>query len=339
MKNNNFYDMHETFTDGSNTVIKIDNLLEYISDYSFQDKIICLKEMLALSDDQDKEYLNSINEYEKLLSKRKYSGTDKKKVVDVKKVFSNYKKYVSEQICEYSEEIEKIISLSDEDFLKYINCSQVDYNFLMLGIIKEIISYQKFADEVYINKEIDLMNEIKELIHDLNTKLTFLKSRIEEEIIVNDDKKCKIIFLETSSQRSYFLEDIKGLEEFYDSFNKLLVNLEKGNPYDVKYFSSIDKNLVGLAETRDVNGKTRIFFKQLKVDTYVIIGGIVKKANRTGGYKNKLENRYKFYLQQESNILHDLSTDEFILYHSELLEETKTILNPTNKSLTKRVSG
>lgn len=324
MKKNFYLNMHEKFTDVSNATIKLEELLEYMKKMPIKDQVEWLIEFLKLSEINSKEHLKEIMDYADYLEKRNFSAEEKRKVIDVKKVISTQKKYFNDKIKEYDREIKEIIALNYDEFVKYIEDKGIDYNYLMLGIIKEINLYRILADEAYVNKEVEMVLEAKNLILDLENKLNYLKNKNDsKQVIVNEEKNCRIIFLDTSSLRTYFLEDIKGLDEYYDSFNKIFSSLESGNPYDVRYFGSVDKNLEGLAETRDLSGKTRIFFKKLTEDTYIVIGAIVKKVDRTYGYKNQIENRYKYYLQQESYILEHLNDEDFIRLQEGHLDEVK----------------
>lgn len=324
MKKKFYLNMHEKFTDVSNATIKLDELLEYMKKMPINDQVEWLIEFLKISEINNKEHLKEIMDYADYLEKRNFSAKEKRKVIDVKRVVSSQKKYFNDKIKDYDSEIKEIISLSYDEFIKYVEKNDIDYNYLMLGIIKEINLYKSFADEAFINKEVGMVLEAKNLILDLENKLNHLKNKNNsKQVIVAEEKSCRIIFLDTSSLRTYFLEDIKGLDEYYDSFNKIFTSLESGNPYDVRYFGSVDKNLEGLAETRDLSGKTRIFFKKLTEDTYIVIGAIVKKVDRTSGYKNQIENRYKYYLQQESYILEHLNDEDFVKLQEEHLDEVK----------------
>lgn len=333
MKKSSILSMPEAWTDESNAVIKLDELLEYVKDRPINEQNEILIELSKISLKNNQLTEKAILELKNFFDKRNSSCIEKRKVIDTKKVSLPYKKYVNKTIIDYFENINSLIFLDYNDFIVEIKSIEYDKNYLMLGIIREITYYNRLADEAFEAKDLDLILEINEIVLDLQSKLDYLKNN---PIDKKEEDKYNILFLETSSGRNYFLEDLKGLEEYYDSFKKLFTYLEYGRPYDVKYFPSDNKKLVGLAESRDVRGKTRLFFKKLDDRTYIVLGAMVKKVDKTGGYHNQIETRYRYYLNNESFILDNLYNEEVIEAQKRHYDEVVSKFSYTDKTLGKR---
>lgn len=332
MQKDNVLAMFETWTDESNTVIKIDELLEYISVLPIQEQNEILKEYSKIAEQNNKITENKIKEINNFLEKRKTLCSEKRKVVEVKKVNSSYKLFVNDTIVDLFSDINALLSLDFNEFILKMNI--MDRKYLMLGIIRELNYYKRLADEAFNDRDLEVLKEAREIIDDLQKRLDYVKNnKLEEKVL---EKEFNILFLETSSNRTYFLEDIKGLDEYYDSFKKLFVYLKRGNPYDMKYFPTDNKKIAGLQETRDISGKTRIFFKQINDNTYVVIGAMVKKVDKSGSYKNQVVNRYKNYLNQEDYILSSISNTDYIEKQNYYLNEVLDVFEIKDELLNKR---
>lgn len=330
---------YESFTDESKTIILIDELLESIKQMSLEEGIQILKEVLTKSEEQNDRYKKQLIEYENFFKKREVTSPIKRKIVKSKKVTAEQKKYFCDEIKNYKEEIQKIIDLSFEDFINYISklvLEEKDLNYLLLGISKELNFYNKISDDAYIEKDTNLIKEIKEHTKELVRKMDFLKSLRSNLKSTSHDEKYRIIFFETSSKRAYFLEDIEGKEEYYDSFEKLLLSIEKGQPKSMKTFHNLPE-LQGLFEARDVDGKTRIFFDRVDEKTYIIINAIIKKSDNTTGYRNQIINRYKKYLINKPYILSQLTNDNYLKQQTEYLEEAKSLFNKSKTQILSKI--
>lgn len=336
MKKFDILKLHETFTDESNSVILVEDLLDNLSSLSKVEQSELLKQVLMCSEDElkklEQERVNSENFYKN----RENTNTEKRKVASVKKVLKPQKEYINNAIKEHKDLIDKLVNLNLEDFKVYVleleNDSNI--NFYLLGLIKEKVEFQKMIDEAYLSKDVSLIDEITGYINEINVKIEFLKSiDFKEKEVEEQSEKCRIVFLETSSLRSCFLEDIDGLEEFYSSFQKIFLSLENGNPYKMRYFNNNNK-LNGLIETRDPYGQTRIFFDKLDDNTYIVLHAIVKKEDKSMGYKNQLENRYAYYLQRKSRILDLLNNEEYLLRQEQHLCDAKETLGLLEDEIT-----
>lgn len=328
-----FRRFHEKFTTESNTIVKIDDLLTTISYFSDEEQIIMLESIINISDDNNKKYIEENKEYKALLNKREDQPVIKRKVVTSKPLTKSTKKYLNNEIEQYQNTIKKLCDLSYADFVSYLkDIEQNEINYLILGLYKEINSYQKIAEEAYASQDKDFLTEIKKDTEELEKKIKLLKAEkdLDKEENIDQNKNIKIIFLETSSGRPYFLEDISGRDEYYQSFQKLLDGLLAGEPIDSKVFSNND-SLNGYTETRDVKGQTRIFYDQITPDTYVVIQGIIKKVDKSLSYKNQLKNRYKTYLASKDNLLKCIEDDEYLNKQSIILENIQSVLTKDQK--------
>jgi len=320
--------LHETFTDESNSVILVKDFLDNISSLSKVEQSELLKQVLMCSEDELKKIEQEKVSSENFYKNRENTNTEKRKVVSVKKVLKPQKEYINNAIKEHKDIIDKLVNLNLEDFKVYVLELEKDLNvnFYLLGLIKEKTEYKKMMDEAYLSGDSSLIAEITGYINEIDDKIEFVKSiQIKEEKVEVIEEKSRIIFLETSSLRSCFLEDVDGLDEFYPSFQKIFLSLENGNPYKMRYFNNNNK-LNGLIETRDPYGQTRIFFDKLDDNTYIILHAIVKKEDKSMGYKNQIETRYAYYLQRKARILELLNNEEYLLRQEQHLSDAKEIL-------------
>ena len=310
---------HELFTDESNTVIKLEELINKIKnlDIELQNKI--LEDVLEESSIINEEYKKQIKKYEILEHKRQVNKKSKNNLFSDSKESVKHKKYINNKIDDYKDDLEKILSFDLYSLKKYIDELNDNYSltkeyiiYLMLGILREIKNYEEISENAFKDNDLDFINEIKNEIKVLKDKKDLLNRYKDNIKIENKETKCtRIIFLETTSKRSYFFEDIEGYVEFYDSYYKLLKSLVNNNPLNLRKFTNDDNTLVGLSEVRDIEGQTRIFYDKVDSNTYIIINAIIKKEYKSYGYKNQLKNRYKLYLQEKNNIIKNLENSEF----------------------------
>lgn len=334
MKNINLEQIHDSVTDESNSFIKVDKLLDITSHLSIEQRIEIFNKCLSTSENVNNEYIESLKKYRMFAEQRKMTERSKRKVVAVKKVRPIKKEYIAETIDNYKSEIKKIIDLNYDDFVEYVLVFEEPViDILLCGIEKEIVAYQRMADEVFKEKAKDFLDEIRQNIYELEYKKSYLSNLKFDDILV--ENKCRILFLETSSNRSYFKEDIEGYEEFFPSFAKIFKSLENGNPIDTKSFTD-NEALRGLVEVRDKKRQTRIFFDKLDDNTYIIINAIIKKVNsKSSVYQSQMKMRYKLYLQQKPYILENVNNEDFLARQEEHLREAKELLGLSDSSLKK----
>ena len=309
---------HELYTDDSNTVIKIDELLDSIKDLSIAEQNDILESIIIKSNTINDIYKEEIKKYRALESKRVL--TEEKTIESIldSKECSVKKEYINNKIDEYEKDIKKIIDLSDEDLICYLNNliekDSLNKNYviyIMLGIMREIKSYESMYKIAIDSKDKELLEEIKEIISELNSKNNILMTYKNIDKKDKTNATNKVLFFETSSKRAYFIEDVEGDVEFYDSYNKLLNSIINGSFIGIKYFTKND-TLNGLIEVRDIEGKTRIFFERIGYDTYIIINAIIKKEDKSSGYKNQLGSRYCLYKKHKEKIFAEMNTKEYL---------------------------
>lgn len=315
---------HERFTTESNSVIKVEELLNTLSFFSNNEQNQMLIETLELSEKVNKDYKKANEEHEKFLTKRQAESVKKRKlkVTETKKIKPEQKEYINNTIKEHEEEINKIISLNLDDFQEYLYLiDKSNINYLILGLIKELNQYHSMADEAFLSKDSEMLEEIKVNTKALEAKISNLKD-FREEKEIEEQEKCRIIFLEKSSGRAYFIEDIVDYEAQYASFSKLLNSLQNNSPIRAKSMTN-HNSLAGLLETREPEEQTRIFYDKVNSNTYVVINAIIKKSDADKAYLNQLITRYKYYLSKKEQILMKLDSPDFLLRQEAFLREVE----------------
>lgn len=329
----------ESYTNQDKCVIAIDELLNDFSNLNDKEKFDLLKNILICSENQNAIYEKEIKNYEKYYQNRETIIPEKRKVIYKKKINLEEKTCINETIKNHQFVIKKLININ---FLELVELNELidieSIQFYILGLLKEIVDYQKIADEAYLSKDKYLLEEIQEYIFNINKKITYLNTLKNKKIEKSEINKKRIVFLETTSHRSYFLEDIDGLDEFYKSFSKLFLSLENGRPIKTKYFNN-NNRLNGLTETRDPFGKTRIFYDKLNEDTFIILKAIIKKEDNSLSYQNQLESRYTYYLQNKDMINDLLENEKYTRIQEEYLISAKEKLGIQENNLKKVKRG
>lgn len=198
-------------------------------------------------------------------------------------------------------------------------------NRIKLEIIKEIYELEglKFdeTDLEFIN-EIEKEQQSKKNIMELIECATTLNNsnKISQDIAISN----KLIFLRTEFGSVYLERDLCGNEEYFESFQELLISIENGTFKNVKQFDG-NSNLRGISEVKGF--KTRILFERLTEDTYVILGAFIKKSDKAKDYINRLVNRIDYYRTVKSSIGLELSNPEYLV-ENELLRDS--IINGLN---------
>lgn len=324
---------HEMITTESNSVVIINKLRKVLKQYSINDQKEILEEILILSQQNNDNYLKEIRNLQELLEKQNPTIIPKKTFIEQNKPKKKEKIQCNANIKNYALDIQKIISLNEEqllEFLKNIDPENIDY--YILGLLNELKTYQMLDDEAYLNKDLEILKELKETITEIKRKIALLKTKKRNSSILTDENNnTRIIFLETSSGRNYFFQDVVGLEEKYSSFSKLLYALKQNEPLDIKRFDS-NMALKNVTETRDIRNQTRIFYDRITENTYIIVLGLVKKGQKSSGYHNQLLNRYKYYEQVKSAIIESLNNPEYILRQEAYLESIEKLLDSQGKT-------
>ena len=188
--------------------------------------------------------------------------------------------------------------------------------------------------DAFNNKDLELIKDINEEIIKLNNMNNLLKNYKNIDSVIKKEEYNKVLFFETSSKRAYFIEDIEGDFEFYNSYFNLLNSIIVGNPLKMKRFNNND-TLIGLTEARDIDGNTRIIFDKIDNNTYLIIHAFIKKSDNDKLYKERIVNRYKLYLEQKSRILSNIENEEFLERQRSFIEQLENIFDKDIKQLKK----
>ena len=329
---------HDLYTDDSKTFIKLEELKETIKNLPIDEQNKIKESVLSISEIINGNYKKEIKNYEILDKKRQVIIKTSNKELLSNNDKSAAKKNINNKILDYNLEINKILSLTLEELKHYVedlynnnSLSQETIIYLMLGINKELISYREILD---LEKNIDEINAIKEEITLLSAKKDYLESYKNKFKNTNnkEQKEIKLIFFETSSERAYFIEDIKDDIDFYESYNKLLNSIKENNPLNRRSFTD-DETVNGLLEVRDLSGQTRIIYDQINLDTCIIIFALIKKVDKNSIYKSQVVSRYKIYLDNKNRILDSLNNEDFIERQVKYKKEIDEMFNNKDNRL------
>lgn len=213
------------------------------------------------------------------------------------------------------------------------------YRKILLRMNAEILRYAKFIrelsndkdatqeDKAYFKAEIDFEQRKFNIISDL--------LNVEKvETCVKEVKKNKIILLPTLNDNIHILDNISSIDvEFYDRFYELVKSIENGTFKNVKRFVN-NESLLGLSEVRDF--QTRVLFKRVNKDTYVIIGAFVKKTDNDALYRSTVIRYYDLYKRMESIIQASLNDEEFLTSQAESLNELYDMLQTKSSKVLKK---
>ena len=329
---------HEEYTNDSKTLIRLKELTERIKHLPISEQSKILESISTKSKEINDEYKNELRNYELLDKKRQVAP----KVVD--KIFvsnnnkSTCKKNENTKIQEYSLQIKKIKALDLELFKKYIDnlykeglLTEETITYLSLGIVEELISYRKLFDD---EKDINFIKELKKELIILEQKIDFISKykKTKNSNVSHIKERMRIVFFETSSERAYFIEDVRGDIDFYDTYKKLLNSLIDNNRIDRRSFTD-DETVNGLLEVRDLSGQTRVIYDQIDLHTCIVIGALIKKVDKNSIYKNQIVNRYKLYLKNKDKILNLLNNEDFIKRQDEYMKQINKMFNNKVKKL------
>lgn len=149
--------------------------------------------------------------------------------------------------------------------------------------------YEDDIEEIFA-EDLELLDFQMETILDY-------KDDVEEVTIETTSSQNEIIFLKNSSLEPVIFQDMKGKEEYYDSFLELLKSIQNGNLKNVKHFVNLD-NVKDIYEVR--GSKTRILFSKLKDNVFVVMSAFVKKCDTDLRHRNFVINvSQKYQLQKE----------------------------------------
>lgn len=227
-----------------------------------------------------KEFLNMKNINNKTFADTQFLFQEEKKVNNVESLKCN--------VDEYFEKIEKTKNINEIfNLLPDRNNPEFD-NILTMIMVKlyakkvEILNFMKqYKEDVYEIFEGDL-NLIEEKIE----KILDYKDQKEEKI-ENVSSCNKVVFLKNSNGEPTIFNNLKGYEEYYDSFLELFNSILDGT---LKNFGTYNNNnkINGLYKVKLF--KTRIIFSRINEDTFAILGATKKKTDNDLRYRHFLEN-------------------------------------------------
>lgn len=99
----------------------------------------------------------------------------------------------------------------------------------------------------------------------------------------------QLVYLLSDKENCYAIKDIDNIPvDYYASFANLLISIKNGTFKNFKAFKE-NKRLSGLLEVKDF--KTRIIFRRLSTNYYIILGMFMKKTDRDMAYLKFLNRR------------------------------------------------
>lgn len=283
-----------------------------------------------------------------------------KKIKELKKIVPNETKGLKDEQKSnliQDETTKKTDNSFEEEAQKYwTTIKKLEFSNLRNNLIdnlppEEHYNYKKILLRIYaeLRKEVILINKL----FDENTKkedviafsddikLLIEKVRIIEELVyfeteeiieqqTEEKKENRLILLPSSDEKFRIVEDLSNIDiEYYDKFDKLLKSIHNGTLQKFSRFKNNDK-LNGLCEVKDF--KTRILFKRISDNIYVIIGAFIKKTDKNSEYKNTFITQYNLYKDQEENIIKNLNSKEFIEKQEQALETLYDMLQAKKKT-------
>lgn len=323
--------------------IEIDNIKDYLSSLTLDEKNKLLKDIYVYNKKVYKELDKQNKEYLKVLMESKIQ----KKEISINK-FQNIKNKLSDDKI-YNQTEDKALKLDISFYLDFINqVKDLDEIFLILpnkendlynDIINSILIH--FVQDMVIIKK--LMKETDELDSDmiyykqeLNkiiNKINYIKqydASINSSFKSPLKKENHVVFLTTDNLKNCFMNDlIKNVDEhYYENIKQLLISIKDGSFKNVKSFVA-DDLLTGVFEVR--GHQTRIIFKRLRQDVYIVMQVFVKKVQNTHYYRTTLISRNSLYKLQEKSLLSKINDDKYLLYNDQVYDDIINYLEEHQK--------
>lgn len=243
--------------------------------------------------------------------------------------------------------IDRILGFNNDEFLSsnisslFSNDYYHDYDKLLVRIVLEIKKRLdealEYRDEVIASEEPDEeIGVLDDIISDLTVRMELVKDMHDFGISTgNVDKEgCHFIFVTDSSGNAKAVEALKKIDErHYDSFLKLFDSIKKGTFKGLKYFND-NGRLYGIYEVRDNadEERTRVLFKRVSENYFVIIGAFVKRCDIGVGYISHISAMVTDYRNSLSNIRNHLSDPEFLSENLSSEIELYSLLSSTKKA-------
>lgn len=243
----------------------------------------------------------------------------------------------------------QVINIDVSSYLKKINAgnetleeilpnkSTEDYTHILNSILIELYKQKVDITNILFSQESE--DDMKELfllevdrINKLIDKIIEERDFIEVETIGLDDnsKLNQLIFLKSTTGKPYILSNLKGMEEYYDSFKELLDSIINGTFKKIKIFQNNDKYMK-LMEVRGY--KTRIIFSRIADNTYVIIDAFVKKCDTDLRHRTILEKDSNLFQCQKNSIINMLEDKKALQQENQFTEELIKILDGNKRKV------
>lgn len=256
--------------------------------------------------------------------------------------------FLDDEVDEFLDEINyyyeriKNVDLNDDEGVMVLkrelpSKNNFRYDEIVLGIclalMKEVAELKNFIEKEKDNLSIEDLNEFKNEIISIQNKINEIKTignKSEIDDVDLSNKLNNIVFLETSSNNIYALEDIKRIDgEYYGGFIELIKSIEDGTFKNVKFLTSGNNKTAGISEVKGF--KRRVIFDRVGFNTYVIIGVFTKKSDKDKGYLDPLKNRIAIYRKNRDRILELAKNDEYLSSQKNILDEVYNYLEVNKK--------
>lgn len=199
---------------------------------------------------------------------------------------------------------------------------------ILINLYKEKVEIINFMNEQENRKEVESIfeTELEQIDFKMETILDY--KDFVEDIELPKETNNKIVFMKNSSFEPVIFQNLKGYEEYYDSFLDLLNSIIDGSFKRMKAFTNNNK-INNIYEVK--NFKTRILFSRLKDNVYVVIAAFVKKCDIELRINNFIKNcSYQFGLQKEM-LLASLADEESRIQEEKYLADLKLMLSERMK--------
>lgn len=204
---------------------------------------------------------------------------------------------------------------------------------ILLWIQKEKLEISRL---IYSEKNLMDKGELQEFRKDVE-KLNYLTKRIQEYYEqetrkqnqeIQEETQNQLIFLEKTNGKNGFIASIdKDIEkECYHELLELLNSIMNGTFKNVK--TLIHNNKVkGISEVK--LNQSRIIFKRIEKDIFVVIDAFTKKCDSDSIYFVNLENKISEFYQQKEQILELIKSEQYL---EEQAKETEYVLDFLNSN-------
>ena len=194
---------------------------------------------------------------------------------------------------------------------------------LLIYYYNELFEVKRVLKEEQDPEFIELEKSIKEKINYIKKYKSMIissnKTIIKPENIV--------IFLTTHMDNACIKSDFKSIdEEHYADLIMLLESIKDGTFREAKTLNS-NSALRGLSEVRAHPHQSRITFKHLTKNIYVVLQAFVKKADNPLVNQNAMRLRYELYGKRKNELLEKVKNPRFIAENKKMYEEFLGILS------------